>query len=170
MANYLDFAIVCGLSQNGGYNGAIETDWYRLGVPVKQDEIWELSFLCGHKPGAPNATVIGSFVMYGPKGNYRGTTPGSIEAVTDGPITSTNQGWVPVVFDYKMPGDLYVFPAIWWHAATPLQARYLCAVQMARAASHGNVEVVTPDVYLTLGTTDTLKELAGAHAHLGPKS
>jgi hypothetical protein len=167
---YTDFAIVCGLSQSGGYDGTRETDWYKLGIPVKQDEIWELSFLCGHKAGAPDAAVVGSFVMYGPKGVYRGTTPGSIEQVNDAAITSTNQGWVPYVFDYKMPGDLYVFPAIWWHAATALQARYVCAVQMARAASEGNVEVVTPDVYLTLGTTDPLKELANVHAHLGPHS
>jgi hypothetical protein len=142
MAVLNDFVIVCGLSPDGGFDGAKETDWYRFGISVQAGDIWELQFQCCHKSGAPAANVIGSFVMYGSDGIYRGTTPGPASDLVD------STAWQQYSFQYQFPGPFYVFPAVWWHAATPLQARYLCAVQMAQVQSVGTV-VVTPNVFVS---------------------
>jgi hypothetical protein len=161
MATYTDFAIVCGLSRNGGFDGAKETDWYKYGIPTRQNDIWELQFQCCHKTGDPNATVIGSFVLYDRTGKYIGTTTGPVTNLTD------STAWQRYAFQYQFVGDRYVFAAIWWHAATPLSKRYICGVQMAKVTQAGqDVTVVTPDIYLTLGVA--AKTLGGPQSHLGP--
>jgi len=164
MATLNDFVVVCGLSADGGYDGSQETDWFHFGIPVHKDEIWELQFQCCHKSGAPNATVIGSFVAYGADGSYVGTTLGPIQDLTD------STAWQLYTFQNKFVGTRYVFPAIWWNAATPLSARYLAGVQMAQVVGAGSLVVVQPDIYLTLGTDPATsgKYLASDKAKLGP--
>ena len=170
MATYTDFNIICGLSRDGAPVNGKETDWLHYAIPVQPNDIWEFQFQCGHRSGDPDATVIGSFVIYDSTGLYRSTTPGPAANLTDGAITSGNVGWKQYVFDYQFGnGHFYVFPAIWWHAATALSARYLAGVQVARIDSEGGAVVVMgPDIFLTLGTSDPLKELAAAHARMGP--
>lgn len=140
--SYTDFAIVCGLSTNGGFDGVRETDWYTLGIPVEAQDIWEFQFQCCHKTGDPNATIVGSFVMYNPQGAYVGTTPGPAANLTD------STAWQQYTFQYQFTGNLYVFPAIWWHGASVLNARYLAGVQMAQTQSVG--VVVSPSITLPL--------------------
>ena len=172
---YTDFAIVCGLSTDEEPD-----DWLHQGISVQTDEIWELQFQCCHKsdgPAAgPNATVIGSFVMYDIQGNYVGTTQGPLSDVTD----AAAPAWTFYSFQYSFTSRFYVFPAIWWHAATPLVARYLCGVQMAKVSSSGGaIAVLQPDIFLTLGAgtgtvpptgTDPGKVLGGTKSTLGPDS
>lgn len=153
---YTDYSIVCGLSTDGEPD-----DWLHLGIPVHPTEIWELQFQCCHKSGAPDATVIGSFVMFDNQGAYIGTTPGSVDVLTD------STSWQTHKFLYQFTQLAYVFPAIWWHSATVLVARYLSAVQMSRIVSSGGAAVVlTPDIFLTLGVD--AKKLAGPQSHMGP--
>jgi hypothetical protein len=147
MATLTDFVVICGLSPTGGFDGAKETDWYKLGIPVDAGDIWEFQFQCCHKTGDPNATVVGSFVMYSSTGLYVGTSPGPAANLTD------STAWQLYSFQNQFTGNYYVFPAIWWHAATVLGARYVCGVQMAAVQSTGALTVIPPDV-LTL-TTDT---------------
>jgi hypothetical protein len=155
-----DFVVVCGLSANGGFDGTQETDWYHFGIPVQANDIWQFQFQCCHKTGAPNATVIGSFVMYDRNGVYIGTTPGPISDLTD------STAWQTYSFQYQFTAMRYVFPAIWWHAATALQARYVCSAQMSAYTGIGGLAVVQPDIFLTLGATG--KTLGSTKAILGP--
>lgn len=165
MAVYADFMVICGLSSNGAPVNGAETDWYHFGLPVHAGEIWEFQFQCMHKAGVPDATVIGSFVMYDNKGVYRGTTLGPVSDLVD------STSWQQYSFQYQFSGNLYVFPAIWWHSTaspTPLNARYIAGVQVAQVQSAGAVTVISPDVFLTLGAAG--KTLASPKAILGPKS
>lgn len=143
--SYTDYGIVCGLSPTGGWDGVKETDWYTLGIPVQAQDIWEFQFQCCHKSPDPNATVIGSYVMYNPQGVYVGTTPGPAVPLTD------STAWQQYTFQYQFTGNLYVFPAIWWHGTSVLNARYLCGVQVARTQSVGVIvtgAIVVPDILL----------------------
>lgn len=152
-----DFAIICGLSTDGEPD-----DWLHLGVVAQAQEIWELQFYCCHKSGAPDATVIGSFVMFDNQGRYVGTTAGPIQNVVD----STT--WTFYSYQYQFTTLRYIFPAIWWHGAGVLGSRYLCGVQMAAVESQGGLAVVLqPDIYLTL-TPSGPKKLGSTQAHLGP--
>jgi hypothetical protein len=161
MAVYTDFMIVCGLSVDGTPVNGKETDWYHFGLPVRSGEIWEFQFQCYRDTSAPVATVIGSFVMYDRNGTYIGTTPGPVANLSD-----VGNTWTRYTFQQQFNNDLYVFPAIWWHAATALVARYLAGIQVAQVKSAGAVTVIRPDVFLTLGATG--HTLGGTQAILGP--
>jgi hypothetical protein len=155
-----DYAIICGLSTDGEPD-----DWLHLGIPVQEDDIWELQFRCCHKLGAPDAIVVGSFVMFDADGNYVATTDGPIYPSPTWPATD-GTAWTFFSFPYQFTDRLYVFPAIWWHATAELRGRYLCGVQMAQIQSTGGtIAVLQPDVFLTLGVTD--KKLASSKSKLG---
>jgi len=126
MASVTDFTIVCGLSVDGGLEGNVETDWQHFGIPVKANETWEFQCQCCHAAGAPNATVVGAFVAYDSKGLYRATMSAPAPVLTD------STSWQRYSFQTVFANDLYVFPALWFHAATALQARYVAAAQMAK--------------------------------------
>jgi hypothetical protein len=129
---YVDMTVVCGLTADGGFDGAKETDWQHFGIPVHNGEVWEFQFQCCHLLGAPNATVVGSFVTYDNKGAYRQTyNPGAGGLLTD------STAWQRYAFQQQFTGDLYVFPAIWWHAATALQGRHIASAQVAQITSVG---------------------------------
>jgi hypothetical protein len=161
VAVYTDFMIICGLSADGGLVNGKETDWYHFGLPVDSGDIWEFQFQCYRAAARPAATVIGSFVMYDRNGVYVGTTPGPVSDLTD-----VGDTWSRYAFQYQFNNDLYVFPAIWWHAVTALSERYLAGVQVAEVKSAGAVTVVRPDVFLTLGATG--HTLGSTQAILGP--
>lgn len=152
MATLTDLVIVCGLSASGGFDGVRETDWYKFGIPVDAGDIWELQFEFCHKTGDPNATVVGSYVIYASDGRYVGTTPGPAANLTD------STAWQLYSFQNQFTGNYYVFPAIWWHAATALTARYLCGVQMAPVQSAGALAVVAPNVFTLTADTSGLTE------------
>lgn len=123
-----DFTVICGLSADGGWDGDKETDWQHIGIPVHSGELWEFQCQCTHAVGAPNATLVGAFVAYGSDGFYRSTMSAPAPVLTD------STAWQLYSFQNLFTSDLYVFPALWWHAATPLGARQVAAAQMARVS------------------------------------
>src|SRR5215831_13693391 len=67
---YLDFTIVCGLTDDGLTNGF--PDALQFGIPVRGSELWEFSFYMCHLTGDPDAQVVATWMTYDTSGVSKG--------------------------------------------------------------------------------------------------
>jgi len=160
---YLDFTIVCGLTEDGLTNG--QPDPLQFGIPVRGGELWEFSFWACHLTGDPDAQMLATWLSFDTNGVSKGAYLDNVTYAPNGYLLDSTS-WVKYRMQHTIATNSdgltadpsggvcgYVIPYIWWHHdSIKLNARYVMGVMLTQIQGVGGaIAPLAPDVYMTLG-------------------